>query len=146
MRAAGEAWDLRKAQPYCGYEKYDFDIPTAQNSDTFDRYMVRMREGLQAARIIRQALDGIPEGPVIAKVPRNFKPPAGDVHVRVEAARGDMSWYVVSAGSEYPYRLHVRTGSFAAMSIIDRLAKGLMIADLIAVIASFDIVAPEVDR
>ena len=93
-----------------------------------------------------QAIEQIPDGPVIAKVPRNFKPPAGDTHIRVESARGDMSWYIVSDGSEYPYRVHVRTGSFAAMSIIDSLAYGLMIADLVAVIASFDIVAPEVDR
>jgi NADH-quinone oxidoreductase subunit D len=108
--------------------------------------MMRIWEIFESIKILRQAVDKIPEGPVIAKVARTFKPPAGDVHVRVEAARGDMSWYCVSDGSEYPYRVHVRTGSFAAMSIIEELSKGLMIADLVAVIATFDIVAPEVDR
>jgi len=114
--------------------------------DCWDRYICRVREILQSARIVRQAVENIPEGPVLAKVPRNFKPHKGDAHVRVEAARGEMDWYVESDGSEYPYRVHIKTGSFAAMSIIDLLSRGLMIADLVAVIASFDIVAPEVDR
>jgi NADH-quinone oxidoreductase subunit D len=107
---------------------------------------MRIWEIFESAKILRQACDKMPDGPVIAKVPRNFKPRAGDVHVRVEAARGDMSWYCVSDGTEYPYRVHVRTGSFSAMSIIEELSRGLMIADLVALIATFDIVAPEVDR
>jgi len=151
LRGSGVKYDLRKDRPYSVYEDFDFDVPVGTGEqgavgDCWDRYMVRIKECRESAKIIRQALEQIPEGPVIAKVPRNFKPPAGDTHIRVEAARGDMSWYVVSDGSEYPYRVHVRTGSFAAMSIIDTLAYGLMIADLVAVIASFDIVAPEVDR
>jgi NADH-quinone oxidoreductase subunit D len=105
-----------------------------------------MREMVESIRILRQALAGIPEGPVIARVARNFKPPVGDVHVKIEAPRGEQSWYVSSDGSEYPHRVHIRTGSFTAMGIIDRLSRGLMIADLVAVIASMDIVAPEVDR
>ena len=88
----------------------------------------------------------IPDGPVIAKVPRKFKPPAGDAYVRLESARGDMGWYCVSDGTEYPYRVRVRTGSFTATSIIDKVSRGLMLADLIAVVASFDLVAPEIDR
>ena len=83
---------------------------------------------------------------MIAKVPRNFKPKAGDVHIRVESARGDMNWYVAADGSEFPYRVHIHTGSFAAMSIIEEISEGMMIADLVAIIASLDIVAPEVDR
>ncbi|MFP6600790.1 MAG: NADH-quinone oxidoreductase subunit D [Deltaproteobacteria bacterium] len=151
LRGSGVRYDLRKDRPYSVYEDFDFDVPVGTGEqgtvgDCWDRYMVRINECRESAKILRQAIEQIPDGPVIAKVPRNFKPPAGDTHIRVESARGDMSWYIVSDGSEYPYRVHVRTGSFAAMSIIDSLAYGLMIADLVAVIASFDIVAPEVDR
>jgi NADH-quinone oxidoreductase subunit D len=108
--------------------------------------MVRMDELKQSCRILRQALGGLPEGPVVAKVGRTFKPPAGEEYVRVEGSRGDMGWFVVSDGTAFPCRTHIRTGSYAAMAIIEELSKGLMIADLVAVIASLDIVAPEVDR
>ena len=151
LRASGVKFDLRKDRPYSVYDEFEFDVPVGRGEmgavgDCWDRYMMRIWEMFESIKILRQALDQLPEGPVIAKVARNFKPPAGDCHVRVEAARGDMSWYVASDGSEYPYRVHVRTGSFAAMSIIEELSHGLMIADLVAVIATFDIVAPEVDR
>ena len=151
LRASGVAYDLRKDRPYSVYSDFDFNVPTGADShgvagDCYARYIVRLREMRESCNILRQALEGLPEGPVIAKVARNFKPAAGDTHIRVETARGDQSWYVASDGSEYPYRVHVRTGSFSAMSIIEELSKGLMIADLVAVIASFDIVAPEVDR
>ena len=143
LRASGLKHDLRKDRPYSVYGDFEFDVPVGHGEmggvgDCWDRYMMRIWEIFESIKI--------PEGPVVAKVARTFKPPAGDVHVRVEAARGDMSWYCVSDGSEYPYRVHVRTGSFAAISIIEELSKGLMIADLVAVIATFDIVAPEVDR
>ena len=151
LRGSGVAYDLRKDRPYSVYEDFEFDVPVGMGEqgtvgDCWDRYIVRMRECLQSCRILRQALDQIPEGPVIAKVPRNFKPKAGDVHVRVESARGDMNWYVAADGSESPYRVHIHTGSFAAMSIIEEISEGMMIADLVAIIASLDIVAPEVDR
>ncbi len=105
-----------------------------------------MEEMKESCRIVRQALGGMPEGPVVSKVPRTFKPPAGQVYSRVEGSRGDMGWFVVSDGSAFPARTHIRTGSFSAMSIFEEVSQGLMIADLIAVIATFDIVAPEVDR
>jgi NADH-quinone oxidoreductase subunit D len=105
-----------------------------------------MKEMEESCRILRQCFKQIPEGPVLAKVPRKLKPHKGDAYVRVESARGDMGWYCMSDGTEFPYRTHIRTGSFSAMSIIDRLSRGLMLADLVAVIASLDIVAPEVDR
>jgi NADH-quinone oxidoreductase subunit D len=151
LRASGVKYDLRKDQPYCVYNDFDFDVPigegeVGQVGDCWDRYMMRIKEIFESVKILRQALRQIPDGPVIAKVPRNLKPPAGDVHVRIEGARGDMSWYVASDGTEFPYRVHIRTGSWTAMSIIQELSRGLMIADLIAVIATFDIVAPEVDR
>jgi NADH-quinone oxidoreductase subunit D len=114
--------------------------------DCFDRYIVRIREMKESCRIVRQCLQQLPKGPVIAKVARNFKPPAGDCYVRLESARGDMGWYVVSDGTSFPYRCKIRTGSFAAISLIPKISRNLMIADLIAVIASFDLVAPEIDR
>jgi len=108
--------------------------------------MVRVREIRESCKITRQALMMLPKGPAIAKVARKFKPPAGEVYVRVEAPRGDMGYYVVSDGSEYPYRVRIRTGSFTAMGIIDKLSRGIMVADLIALIASLDVDAPEIDR
>ena len=100
----------------------------------------------ERCKITRQALKMLPKGPAIAKVPRKFKPAAGEVYIRVEAPRGDMGYYVVSDGSEYPYRVRIRTGSFTAMGMIDKLSRGLMVADLIALIASLDVDAPEIDR
>jgi NADH-quinone oxidoreductase subunit D len=151
LRGSGIQYDIRKDIPYSVYPEFDFDIPVGSGErgvlgDCWDRYMVRMEEMKESCRIVRQALDGLPEGPVIAKVPRTFRPPAGEVYVRIEASRGDMGWFVVSDGSAFPYRTHIRTGSFTAMAIVEELSKGLMIADLVAVIASLDIVAPEVDR
>jgi NADH-quinone oxidoreductase subunit D len=151
LRGSGIKFDVRKDLPYSIYPELDFEVPIGSGErgtlgDCFDRYMVRIREMQESCKIVRQCLDQIPDGPVLAKVPRKFKPPVGDAYVRIESARGDMGWYCVSDGSDYPYRVHVRTGSFTAISITDHLSRGLMIADLIAVIASLDVVAPEVDR
>ena len=151
LRASGVDYDVRRDAPYSVYPELEFDVPVGRGEagtlgDCFDRYILRMREMKQCCRILRQCFTQMPDGPVIAKVPRKFKPPAGDAYIRVESARGDMGWYCVSDGSEFPYRTHVRTGSFAAMSIVDRLSRGIMLADLVALIASLDIVAPEVDR
>ena len=151
LRACGIKYDVRRDEPYSIYPELDFDIPTGtgemgQQGDCFDRYMTRIRELKECCKIVRQCLAMIPDGPVLARVPRKLKPPAGDAYVRVEGSRGDMGWYVVSDGTEFPYRTKIRTGSFSAMSIVDKVSQGLMIADLIALIASFDVVAPEVDR
>jgi NADH-quinone oxidoreductase subunit D len=151
LRASGVQYDVRRDEPYSVYPELEFNVPVGTGEmgtvgDCFDRYMLRVREIKESVRIVRQCFKQLPDGAVIAKVPRKFKPPAGDVYLRVESARGDMGWYAVSDGSEFPYRCKIRTGSFSAMSIIDRLSPGLMIADLVAVIASLDIVAPEVDR
>ncbi len=151
LRGSGVRYDVRRDEPYSVYPELDFDIPVGTGEmgsvgDCFDRYIVRMCEMKESCKILRQCLQGLPPGPVIAKVARNFKPPAGDCYVRVESARGDMGWYVVSDGTAFPHRCKIRTGSFAAMSIIQKVSRNLMIADLIAVIASFDLVAPEIDR
>ncbi len=151
LRACGIRYDVRRDEPYSIYSELDFDIPVGtgemgQQGDCFDRYMTRIRELKECCKIVRQCLAMMPDGPVLAKVPRKLKPPAGDAYVRVEGSRGDMGWYVVSDGTEFPYRTKIRTGSFSAMSIVDKVSQGLMLADLIALIASFDVVAPEVDR
>jgi NADH-quinone oxidoreductase subunit D len=151
LRASGVKYDVRRDEPYSVYPELEFDVPVGTGEvgtvgDCFDRYMVRMLEMKESCRILRQCFKQMPEGPVIAKVPRKLRPPAGDAYIRVESARGDMGWFCMSDGTEFPYRTHVRTGSFSAMSIIDMLSRGLMLADLVAVIASLDIVAPEVDR
>ncbi|MCY4387004.1 MAG: NADH-quinone oxidoreductase subunit D [Desulfurellaceae bacterium] len=151
LRGCGFQYDVRRDEPYSIYPELDFDVPVGTGEvgtlgDCFDRYIVRIKELKESCKIVRQCLDMIPDGPVLARVAKKLKPPVGDAHVRVEASRGDMGWYVVSDGSEFPYRTKIRTGSFSAMSIVDKLSRGIMIADLIALIASLDVVAPEVDR
>jgi len=146
LRAAGVEWDLRKAQPYSGYEKYDFRIPTGRNGDTYDRYTVRMEEMRQSVRIIRQAVEAIPEGPVMAKVPKVIKPPVGEAYVSIEAPKGELGYYVVSDGSTQPYRVRVRPPSFVNLQALDRMVRGGLVADVVAVIGTLDIVLGEVDR
>ncbi len=146
LRAAGEKWDLRKAQPYSGYEKYDFEIPTGDRGDNFDRYIVRMEEMRQSVRIMRQAVASIPAGPIMAKVPKVIKPPVGEVYVSIEAPKGELGYYIVSDGTTLPYRLRVRPPSFVNLQALDRMSKGALVADLVAIIGTIDIVLGEVDR
>jgi len=146
LRAAGVEWDLRKAQPYSGYEKYEFRIPTGRNGDTYDRYTVRMEEMRQSVRIIRQAVEGIPEGPIMAKVPKVIKPPVGEAYVSIEAPKGELGYYVVSDGSTQPYRVRVRPPSFVNLQALSRMVRGGLVADVVAVIGTLDIVLGEVDR
>jgi NADH-quinone oxidoreductase subunit D len=146
VRAAGLKADLRKLQPYSGYEKYDFDIPTRQTGDTYDRYIVRMEEMRQSVRIMRQAVASIPEGPIMGKVGKVIKPPVGEAYVSIEAPKGELGYYVVSDGSTQPYRIRVRPPSFVNLQALDRMVKGALIADVVAVIGTLDIVLGEVDR
>ncbi|HWB87065.1 MAG TPA: NADH-quinone oxidoreductase subunit D [Bryobacteraceae bacterium] len=146
LRAAGVKWDLRKAQPYSGYEKYDFNIPTRQNGDTYDRYMVRIEEMRQSVRIMRQAVAHIPEGPIMAKVPKVIKPPVGEVYVSIEAPKGELGYYIVSDGTVHPYRVRVRPPSFVNLQALNRMIRGGLVADVVAVIGTLDIVLGEVDR
>jgi NADH-quinone oxidoreductase subunit D len=146
IRAAGLKADLRKMQPYSGYEKYDFDIPTRQNGDTYDRYLVRMDEMRQSVRIMRQAVASIPEGPIMGKVGKVIKPPVGEAYVSIEAPKGELGYYIVSDGSTQPYRIRVRPPSFVNLQALDRMVKGALIADVVAVIGTLDIVLGEVDR
>jgi NADH-quinone oxidoreductase subunit D len=146
LRASGVKWDLRKAQPYSMYEKFDFEIPTGENGDTFDRYIVRIAEMRQSLRIIDQAVNSIPEGPIMAKVPKVMKPPAGEVYVSIEAPKGELGYFVVSDGSTQPYRLRVRPPSFVNLQALDKMVRGALVADVVAVIGTLDIVLGEVDR
>jgi NADH-quinone oxidoreductase subunit D len=146
LRAAGVKWDIRKALPYSGYEKYDFEIPTRENGDTYDRYIVRMQEMRQCVRIIEQAVADIPAGPVMAKVPKVIKPPVGEAYVSIEAPKGELGYYIVSDGTTQPWRLRVRPPSFINLQSLDKMARGSLVADLVAIIGTIDIVLGEVDR
>src|SRR5512146_1884461 len=108
LRASGVKWDIRKAQPYSMYDKFDFEIPTGEYGDTYDRYLVRLAEMRQSVRIVEQAVNSIPEGPIMAKVPKVMKPPVGEVYVSIEAPKGELGYFVVSDGSTQPYRVRVR--------------------------------------
>ena len=146
LRGAGVSWDLRKAQPYSGYEQYDFDVPVGQHGDSYDRYLVRMEEMRQSARIIEQAVDRIPTGPIMAKVPKVLKPPPGEVYVSIEAPKGELGYFIVSDGSTIPYRVRVRPPSFLNLQSLAKMAKGALVADVVAIIGTIDIVLGEVDR
>jgi NADH-quinone oxidoreductase subunit D len=151
LRGSGVDWDLRRDVPYGAYPDFQFAIPVGKGwagtvGDSFDRYYVRVLEMAESSRIVRQALEKLPDGELMAKVPRKIKPEPGEVQSRVESARGEMAYYVVSDGTERAYRIRARTGSYMAMGIIEDISPGLMVADLIALIASLDVVAPETDR
>jgi NADH-quinone oxidoreductase subunit D len=146
LRASGVKWDIRKALPYAAYPDFDFEIPVGANGDTYDRYLVRMQEMRQSLRILRQAVEGIPEGPIMAKVPKVMKPPAGEVYHSIEAPKGELGYFIVSDGSTQPYRVRVRPPSFVNLQALDLMVRGQLVADVIAVIGTLDIVLGEVDR
>jgi len=145
LRASGIKYDLRKNNPYGIYERFDFDIPVGENGDCNDRYLVRMKEVEESFKIIKQAYKEIPEGSVMAKVPKVIKPPAGDVYHQAENPKGVLGCYIVSDGSTKPYRIHFRRPSFNNISIFDEILIGHKVADVIAILASFDMVLGEVD-
>jgi len=146
LRASGVKWDLRKAQPYAAYDQYQFDIPTGQNGDTYDRYLVRMEEMRQSRRICLQAIENIPTGPIMAKVGKVLKPPPGEVYHAIEAPKGEIGYYVISDGTVQPYRVRVRPPSFINLQAFDTMARGHLVADVVAIIGTLDIVLGEVDR
>ena len=146
LRASGHDFDLRKMHPYSSYEKFDFEAPLGANGDVWDRYIVRIREMRQCCNIIDQALEGLPEGDLKARVPTMFKPKAGEVFSRIEAPRGEMGYYIIADGTTKPYRVKIRTGSYSHVQLMGYLCKGWKIADLVAIFGSLDIVLPEVDR
>ena len=171
LRASGVKWDLRKMQPYSGYEQYDFEIPTRPEGDVYARFLVRLEEMRQSLKIVRQALDKLPLGPIrsnnykFVPPPRSeigvsmealihhfklwtegFNAPKGSVYNAVESPRGELGVYVESDGGPKPYRIHWRTPSFDNLQSIPLMAKGVLVADLVAIIGSIDIVLGDVDR
>ncbi len=159
LRASGVAWDIRKADPYAAYDKVEFDIAVGKHGDVYDRFAVRMAEMRQSLRILEQALEMIPAGPVNAQVgpstvqpigtptgPLAFRPPAGEAYARIESPRGELGFYIVSDGSPAPFRFHIRSPSFINLSPLKLMSVGGPLADAIVILGSIDIVVGEVDR
>ncbi len=147
LRGSGVLRDVRKDEPYAAYDEFEFDIPLGSRGDTYDRYLVRMEEFRQSLRIVRQALDGLPEGPVMGKVPRLIKPPAGETYHAIESPKGELGFFIVADGkSMSPYRLRVRPPSFCNLQALRQLIRGHLVADVVALIGTIDIVLGEVDR
>jgi NADH-quinone oxidoreductase subunit D len=171
MRASGVDFDLRRDMPYSSYEKFDFKVPTSTRCDVWGRYLVRLEEMRESVKIINQALEGMPEGPVKADAPKivlpdrekmktqmeslihhfkivteGFAVPAGEVYQGIESSRGQMGYYVVSDGTAKPYRVHMRNPSFASLQALETMCQGRLLADVVAVIGSIDVVLGEIDR
>lgn len=146
LRASGVKFDLRKEEPYSIYSGFEFDIPTGTTGDTWDRFKIRMDEIQESLKIIEQAIDKIPPGDFIAKLPKILKVPAGEIYFRSESPRGELGFYVISDGSTKPYRLKCRAPSFCNLAVIPELVRGTKVADVIAVLGSLDIVLGEIDR
>ncbi|MCC7363642.1 MAG: NADH-quinone oxidoreductase subunit D [Dehalococcoidia bacterium] len=146
LRGSGIAWDIRKADPYCGYEQYDFQIPIGYNGDSYDRFSVRLEEMRQSVKIIQQALDRLPGGPHSTQVPLALRPPKGEAYARVEGPRGELGYYLVSDEGPSPFRFHIRPPSFINLSALKEMTVGGTVADAIVVLGSIDIVVGEIDR
>jgi NADH-quinone oxidoreductase subunit D len=171
LRASGVNWDLRKARPYMGYEQYDFEVPVLTEGDTYARYLVRVQELRESLKIVEQALNKLPMGPVLSDnrkfvaPPRSeigvsmealihhfklwtegFPAPKGSIYSAVESPRGELGVYLEGDGGPKPYRVHMRTPSFDNLSVMPKLVKGHLVADLVAILASTDIVLGDIDR
>ena len=171
LRGSGVFADLRKTNPYSGYENFEFDVPLGKNGDVYDRYSCRVQEMRESIKIVEQALVGLPSGPwriddrKIVPPPKDelatsmeslihhfklftegLKPPRGEVYQVIESARGQMGWYVVSDGTAKPYRFHMRAPSFYNLEALPKMTEGQLVADVVAIIGSIDIVLGEIDR
>jgi NADH-quinone oxidoreductase subunit D len=146
LRGSGVKWDIRKVQPYEAYDKVEFDVPTGEHGDTYDRYIVRIQEMRQSVRIVRQCVERLAPGPIFGKVGKVIKPPVGEVYHSIEAPKGELGYFVVSDGTVNPYRVRVRPPSFINLQALDIMIRGHLVADVVAVIGTLDIVLGEVDR
>ncbi|MEE8471291.1 MAG: NADH-quinone oxidoreductase subunit D [Dehalococcoidia bacterium] len=146
LRASGVKWDIRKADPYSIYDRFDFDIPTGTVGDIYDRFRVRVEEIKQSTRILQQALEQLPPGEVCAKVPTLLRPPKGEAYGHIEAPTGELGFYLVSDGSIAPYRFRVRPPELLNLTVLRELSIGWKISDLIVIFGSIDIALGEVDR
>lgn len=146
LRASGISFDLRKNQDYLPYDRFDFDVITAENGDCWDRWYVRLLEIRESVKIVQQAVDSIPSGDLQAKVPKVIKVPEGETYVRAENPKGEMGYYLVSDGGQGPYRLKIRSASFSNISILPWILEGALVPDIIAIMGSLDFVLGDVDR
>jgi len=147
LRATGFQYDIRKNEPYAVYDRFDFEIPTGTTGDIFDRLLVRVVEMEQSVRIVEQALEQMPEGPTMAEgMKRILRVPPGEVYMRTEGPRGEYGVYLVSNGSDKPYRHKVRAASFCNLSALRAMSVGYYVADVVIILGSIDIVLGEVDR
>jgi NADH-quinone oxidoreductase subunit D len=146
LRASGIDYDVRRAEPYSIYDRFDWEVPVRYNGDCFDRYMIRILEMRQSTRILQQALDNIPEGEIRARMPKVLKPPKGEAYARIEGPKGEIGFYLISDGTVNPYRYNVRPPSFVNLTCLSQIAVGHKLADAVVTLGSFDIVMGEVDR
>ncbi|MGE5680590.1 MAG: NADH-quinone oxidoreductase subunit D, partial [Bacillota bacterium] len=151
LRGSGVKWDLRKNEPYSIYDRFEFEIPVGAGAqgtvgDCWDRYFIRVREMEESVKIIEQALDQLPEGDINSAIPKRIKPPVGTIYGRVENPKGELGYFIMSDGSTSPFRLKVRGPSFVNMTVFGELCKGHLVADVIAILGSIDIVLGEIDR
>jgi len=146
LRASGVRWDIRKADPYSIYDRFDFEIPVGTVGDNYDRYWVRMQEMRQSVRILEQAIAQLPEGEVCAKVPQLLRPPFGEVYGHIEAPKGELGFYLVSDNSIAPYRFHIRPPTLINLTALKDMVIGWKVADLIITFGSIDVCLGEIDR
>jgi NADH-quinone oxidoreductase subunit D len=139
-------FDVRKDEPYLVYDQFDFDVHSAPNGDCFDRFWVLVHEVVESAKIVEQAIEGIPSGPILGKVPRVIQIPPGEAYVRTENPLGELGYYLVSDGDRKPYRLKIRTPSYNNVSALPHVLKGTLVSDMIAVLGSFFFVLGDIDR
>jgi len=146
LRASGVKWDIRKADPYSVYDRFEFDIPVGENGDNYDRYRVRIQEMHQSLRILKQAIEQLPEGEVCAKVPQFLRLPVGEAYSRIESPQGELGFYIVSDNSIAPYRLHIRPPALINLTALRDMVIGWKVADLFSIFGSIDICMGEIDR
>ena len=146
LRASGVPYDIRRADPYGIYDRFDFDVAVRYHGDCYDRYIIRMDEIRQSLRILQQAIKDIPDGPVLTKNPYNVRVPAGESYVRIEAPKGELGYYIVSDGTANPYRYHIRSPSFINLTALEKMCEGHKVADIVAILGSIDITLGDVDR
>jgi NADH-quinone oxidoreductase subunit D/NADH-quinone oxidoreductase subunit C/D len=147
LRASGVPYDIRRADPYSIYDRFDFDVAVRYHGDVYDRFLIRYDEIRQSIRILQQAIDAIPQGETLANKPAyKYRMPKGEAYGRVEGPKGELGFYVVSDGTDNPWRYHVRAPSFINLTGLRQMCLGEKVADLVAILGSIDIVLGEVDR
>lgn len=149
LRGSGIPYDVRKAEPYSVYDRFDFDVPVGKVGDVYDRFLVRIEEMRQSKRIIEQVLEQLPDakgGHINPKARQNVRPPVGDAYARIESPKGELGFYLVSDGSTRPYRYKVRAPSFINLTPLADMCRGYKVADIVVILGSIDIVMGEVDR